>query len=384
MNKEELLGRFREHFGESPHEAHCFFAPGRVNVIGEHQDYNGGHVFPASLKVGIHGVIRRRDDKKARLFSANIGHEVIIDLEEPIVYDAEHDWANYPIGILKYCQDKGLVLPGLDLYFNGNLPAGAGLSSSACMLDLTGFMVWSLLGQEIDRTKLAEMAMDVEYNFIGVKVGIMDMYAISHGKEGYGVLLNCTELVHRHVPLNWHGYTLVIMNTNKERSLAGTNFFNERKASCEDAFEDIKKSYSVSSLAQAPLEAIETVSNEISKKRARHVISENLRVLEFMEHLEKANLDGVAECLNASHESLKHDYEVTGLELDTIVDLARSLPGCIAARMTGAGFGGCAIALVNNEELESFVDTLPRLYHDKIGVMPTLYIAEIGDGVRVL
>lgn len=384
MNKEELLIHFLEHFGEGAHEPQCFFAPGRVNVIGEHQDYNGGHVFPAALKVGIHGVIRRRDDKMVRLFSANIGHEVTINLDEPILYSAENDWANYPIGILGYCKEQGLDLPGMDLYYNGNLPAGAGLSSSACMLDLTGYMVWSLLGVPIDHTKLAEMAMNVEYNFIGVKVGIMDMYAISHGKEGHGVLLNCTDIVHRHVPLNWHGYTLVIMNTNKERSLAGTNFFNERKESCEDAFRDIQKIYPVASLAQAPLEAIDAVQDEVSKKRARHVITENLRVLEFMEYLEAVNLEGVAKCLNASHESLKYDYEVTGHELDTIVSLAKAQPGCIAARMTGAGFGGCAIALVNNDNLTDFVTTLPKLYKETIGVEPTMYIAEIGDGVRAL
>lgn len=383
MTKAELIERFEEYFGKSDKPIDCYFAPGRVNVIGEHQDYNGGHVFPASLKVGIFGAIRIRDDKRVRLHSENMEQPIEIDVSDTLSFNPEHDWANYPIGIINYCKRMGHDVPGMDLFFSGNLPAGAGLSSSACILDLTGYMLWSHLGVELDRTELAKMAMDVEYNFVGVKVGIMDMYAISHGRSGHGVLLNCTEMHHRHVPLNWHGHTLIIMNTNKKRGLLDSKF-NERKGECDAALDIIRKHKELSGLALAKLEDLDYIEDDVLKRRARHVITENLRVLDFMNALENADIKGIAYNLNESHRSLKYDYEVTGKELDTIVDIARSLPGCVASRMTGAGFGGCAIALVANEAVEAFMTELPKRYEAEIGVAPTLYIAEIGDGVYSL
>ena len=348
MNKEKLQQRFLSFFGEGSGEVHCYFAPGRVNVIGEHQDYNGGHVFPAALKVGIYGAIRLREDSKVRLHSDNMEKTVVVDVNEPFQYNIEHDWANYPLGVIQFLKDKGHKVPGMDIYFNGNLPAGAGLSSSACMLDLTGYMLLSELGlTPIDRTELAKMAMHVEYHFVGVKVGIMDMYAIAHGKEGHGVLLDCTHMERKLVPLNWHGHTLVIMNTNKQRGLVDSKF-NERKGECDAAHEIIRKHKDISGLALATLDDLKSISDDVLMRRARHVITENLRVLDFMKALEAADLTGIAHCLNESHRSLQVDFEVTGKELDTIVDLARSQEGCIASRMTGAGFGGCAIALVKD------------------------------------
>lgn len=381
MVKEELQQRFLSFFGEGPGDVHCYFAPGRVNVIGEHQDYNGGHVFPAALKVGIYGAIRLREDGKVRLHSDNMEKTVIVDVNEQFQYNIEHDWANYPLGVIQFLKDKGHTVPGMDIYYNGNLPAGAGLSSSACMLDLTGYMLLSELGLiPIDRTELAKMAMHVEYHFVGVKVGIMDMYAIAHGKEGHGVLLDCTKMERKLVPLNWHGYTLIIMNTNKQRGLVDSKF-NERKGQCDAALEIVQKHKDVSGLSLATLEDLESITDDVLKRRARHVVTENIRVLDFMKALEAADLTGIAHCLNESHRSLQVDFEVTGKELDTIVNIARAQEGCIASRMTGAGFGGCAIALVEDEHVEAFMRALPEEYEKQIGVTPSLYIADIGDGV---
>lgn len=384
MTKVELTEQFLAHFGGSAEGVQCFFAPGRVNVIGEHQDYNGGHVFPAALKVGIYGAVRIREDKTIRLYSANMDSEIVVNSDDAFSYNRAHGWANYPIGIINFCKRMGYEVPGMDVYFNGNLPAGAGLSSSACILDLTGYMLWTLLGESpIDRTKLAEMAMDVEYNYVGVKVGIMDMYAISQGKEGHGVLLDCTKLEHRLVPLNWHGHTLVIMNTNKKRGLVDSKF-NERKGECDAALAALQQHKPLTGLALATVDDLNLIEDEVLRRRARHVVTENLRVLEFMKALEGADIDAIAHNLNESHRSLQVDFEVTGLELDTIVDIARSLEGCVASRMTGAGFGGCAIALVKDEHVARFEEELVKRYEEKIGVAPSTYIAHIGDGVYSL
>lgn len=384
MTRDELLQRVVERFGATGAPIACYFAPGRVNIIGEHQDYNGGHVFPAALTTGIHGAIRVRNDGKFRLYSDNMDHEIIVEPGEELVYRPEWDWANYPLGIIDYVRKAGEDVPGLDLYFSGNLPAGAGLSSSACILDLTGYMVWSLLGKEpINRTALAEMAQQVEYNFVGVKVGIMDQFAISQGKKDHGVLLDCTKMEFRHVPLNWGDYQLVIMNTNKKRGLVDSKF-NERKGECDAALEAIRAHKPLQALALGTEADLELIEDDVLRRRARHVITENLRVLAFMEALKRGNSKQIAEIITASHESLRYDFEVTGLELDTMVAIARKQKGCLASRMTGAGFGGCAIALVATAEVPAFKEAVAKEYEAAIGTAPSMYDAIIGDGVCAL
>lgn len=384
MNRDELQSLFIDTFGPSKESISTFFAPGRVNIIGEHQDYNGGHVFPAALTVGIYGALRPRTDKKLRLYSANMESLIEVDLEkDTFCYQPNWDWANYPIGIVDYLLKKGHDLPGFDFYFNGNLPAGAGLSSSACILDLTGFMLLTYLGLPIDRTALAEMAQQVEYHFVGVKVGVMDQFAISQGKAGFGVLLDCTKMEFELVPLTWQGYELIIMNTNKKRGLVDSKF-NERKGECDAALEEICKHRELSGLSLAKAEDMEYIQDEVLRRRATHAYTENLRVLEFVEALKNKNLPKIAELLKASHRSLKYDYEVSGVELDTIVEIAEAQPGCIASRMTGAGFGGCAIALVKGENVPDFMAKVPELYEKAMGTRPDLYDAHIGDGVYQL
>ncbi len=381
MTKEELIAKFIEQFGDTGEPIDCYFAPGRVNIIGEHQDYNGGHVFPAALTCGIWGAMRLRDDSKVRLYSENMEATIVVDINDDFVYDEAHDWANYPLGIIEYLKKDGYTLQGMDLFYSGNLPAGAGLSSSACILDLTGYMLWTHLGKTpIDRTKLAEMAQQVEYNFVGVKVGIMDQFAISHGKEGHGVLLDCTAMEFEHVPLNWGDYHLIIMNTNKKRGLVDSKF-NERKGECDAALAEIQEHHPLSGLSLGTLEDLDLIEDDVLRRRARHAITENLRVMAFMDALREGNTAKIAEIITASHESLRYDYEVSGLELDTMVEIARKQPGCLASRMTGAGFGGCAIALVASDKVEAFKEAVPKLYEEAIGTVPTLYDAEIGDGV---
>lgn len=384
MNKAELIAKFIEQFGDTGKPIDCYFAPGRVNIIGEHQDYNGGHVFPAALTCGIWGAMRLRDDSKVRLYSENMETTVVVDIHDDFVYDPAHDWANYPLGIIEFLKKAGHTLPGMDLFYSGNLPAGAGLSSSACILDLTGYMLWTELGlTPIDRTKLAEMAQQVEYNFVGVKVGIMDQFAISHGKEGHGVLLDCTAMEFKHVPLNWGDYHLIIMNTNKKRGLVDSKF-NERKAECDAAWAEIQKHHPLEALALGTEADLELIADDVLRRRARHVITENLRVLAFMEALKAGDTEKIAEIITTSHTSLRYDYEVSGLELDTMVEIACKQPGCLASRMTGAGFGGCAIALVATKDVAAFKENVPKLYEAAIGTEPTLYDAEIGDGVYSL
>ena len=384
MKRKEVLNRFIEVYGETSENVHVFFAPGRVNIIGEHQDYNGGHVFPAALTMGIFGAYRIRKDNTINLYSENMSRRFKVKLTDNLQYSKTLDWANYPLGIIDYLQQEGYTLPGLDLYFNGNLPLGSGLSSSACILDLTGYMLKTLLGEiEMDRSALAQMAQKVEYNYIGVKVGIMDQFVISHGQKDCGVLLDCTTLKFRIVPIQWGEYSLIIMNTNKPRDLVNSDF-NKRKEECDAALECIRQVRPLAALALATEDNLNLIKDGLLYKRARHVVSENRRVLKFVDALETGNLATVADLLNDSHISLRDDYEVSCKELNSIVEIARKQNGCVASRMTGAGFGGCAIALVENACVNEFKEKVYKDYTEVTNIKPSLYNAYIGEGVRAI
>lgn len=395
LTKEVLKERFVTVFGESEDAIKYFFAPGRVNIIGEHQDYNGGHVFPAALTMGTWGAIRVNAPKEAgnkqiRLYSANMSglptegcvseSSTTTGEQFDFKYDEALGWANYPYGVLDYFEKQGYVLPSLDIYLEGNLPEGAGLSSSACILDLTVYMLMTILNIPVDCTKLAEIAKDVEYDYIGVKVGIMDQFAISHGKKGHGVFLDCTNMTFEHVPVDFGDYQLVIMNTNHQRSLVDS-VFNVRKAECDAALEDIRKHHELVALSLGAVEDLEYVENEVNYRRAKHAITENLRVVDFMHALRTKDMAKIKDIITASHESLRYDYEVSGLELDKIVEIARAQDGCLASRMTGAGFGGCAIAIVEKTKLDQFMTAVADEYEAVVKVRPDLYVADLGDGV---
>ena len=385
MDQKQLANIFEEKYGACHQQIQCFFAPGRVNLIGEHIDYNGGVVFPAALSLGIYGMLRVRKDRKIYLKSMNASLEVVVDLDKPILCTEQDGWGNYPKGVIQYLLESGHELQGYDILFSGNLPDGAGLSSSAAILVLTTFMLRHVMGLEnCDGAKLAKFCQKVENEFIKVNCGIMDQFAVAMGREESAILLECETLHYKYIPFVLGEYRLVIMNTNKKRELADSKY-NQRRAECEEVLARIRTHHPVANLCQASLEDInEYIEDEVLRRRAYHVISEHKRVYLAADQLEKGNIVGFGQLMTQSHLSLKNDYEVTGLELDTIVDQALQVPGCIGARMTGAGFGGCGIALVSSENLENFKSSVMSRYRQITGLTPDFYVAKIADGVKIL
>lgn len=384
MEIKDVKKSFLEEFGSDKGEIYSFFSPGRVNLIGEHIDYNGGFVFPGALTIGIYGAVRYRNDNLIRMRSKNIAGEIIINLEEPLVYKEVDDWGNYPKGVIKELLNRGHRIKGMDILFYSNLPDGAGLSSSAALEVLTGYiMLYLENGNNIDRVELAKLCQQVENKFIGVGCGIMDQFSVTLGKKQNAILLDCNTLSYEYVPFDLEGFSLIIMNTNKKRELADSKY-NERRAECEEALELINnnKDKKLINLCKASLKDVENyIDNHAIKRRAIHVITENQRVIEAVQMLQKGNLEFFGELMTKSHESLRDNYEVTGLHLDTLVAEALKIKGCIGARMTGAGFGGCAIALVENTRVEEFKNTVAREYEMNTGIKPDFYVSSIGDGV---
>lgn len=383
MDSKQLQHIFQDKYGVSSRPLHCYFAPGRVNLIGEHIDYNGGFVFPAALSLGIYGMLRFRSDQIINLKSTNASLEVTVDLRQPILHNIEDGWGNYPKGVIKYLLESGCSVGGYDILFSGNLPDGAGLSSSAAMLILTAFMLRSASGdRSIDCITLAQDCQAVENEFIKVNCGIMDQFAVAMGRQNCAMLLDCQTLHHKYIPFLLGEYRLVIMNTNKKRELAESKY-NQRRDECEQILALIRRQHPVASLCQVlPADVKEYIVDEVLRRRAYHAISENNRVLLAAERLEQGDIISFGKLMTESHLSLKNDYEVTGLELDSIVDNALKAAGCIGARMTGAGFGGCAIALVERGMLEKFKVTVTQGYQRETGLIPGFYVADIADGVK--
>lgn len=390
MNKNEMLSLFKEEYGVTDKEVYTFFSPGRVNLIGEHIDYNGGFVFPAALTVGIYGALTLRDDNIIRMRSKNVDGEVIIDLDNELVYDKKDDWGNYPKGVIKELKDNGHKVSGMDILFYSNLPDGAGLSSSAALEVLMAYIVLYLENpnkcEEIDRVEVSRLCQKVENKFIGVNCGIMDQFSVCLGKKDNAILLDCNSLYYEYAPLKLGDYSLVIMNTNKRRELADSKY-NERRSECEKALEIInsKKEEKVSNLCAVTVEDVnEFITDDVVKRRAIHVITENDRVKKSMEALKNSDIKGFGELMIQSHISLENDYQVTGLHLDTLVHEALKIEGCIGARMTGAGFGGCAIALVDEQKVEEFKEKVSENYEKVTGIRPLFYTSKLGEGTHRL
>lgn len=374
MNLKQL---FTENFGHFDEGIRYFHAPARANIIGEHTDYNGGYVMPCALTIGTYAVIRKRGDNMARFASTNINTTVQVPLGE-ITFDPRHDWANYPKGVVHFMQKDGHKLGGFDVLFSGNI-SGAGLSSSASLelaiaVALDG--VFELGYDMIDLVKLAQRA----EQFCGVNCGIMDQFAIGMGKKGMAIHLHCDSLEYRYVPLDLGEYKIVIMDTNKRRKLNESKY-NERRTECEQAAK-ILGVENLSKLTPQKFAPQENNLPETLQKRARHVIRENHRVNQAEQAMKAGDLPKLGELLIASHVSLRDDYEVSCVELDTIVDEAIKQDCCAGARMTGAGFGGCAIALVKEHDITTFIKTVSNAYTSKIGYDPGMYVQESGDGAR--
>ncbi len=378
--KEDVKKGFVEAFGAEG-ECEFFFSPGRVNLIGEHIDYNGGLVLPAALSLGISAAIRRRNDAIVRLRSANETSGAEIRLDGIVKSDAAR-WSNYPAGIMKYLMDEGNKLAGCDIYVSSDLPGSSGLSSSAALEVLTAYMMLYPLGPEnIDRVRMSLLCQKVENEFIGVNCGIMDQFAVALGKKDNAILLNTNTLEYKYIPFELGNLRLLIMNTRKKRELADSKY-NERRAECDKALAIIQKTRPIKTLVEADAEDLILIKDPVLRKRARHVITENKRVQKSVRALENGELATFGNLMCASHDSLKTDYEVTGLELDTIVAEALALSSCLGARMTGAGFGGCAIALVQDDGIKTFTETVLKNYKMRTGLDGEIHVSVIEDGVK--
>lgn len=384
MNQLALRSKFNEVFKK---EKLYFFAPGRVNLIGEHTDYNGGHVFPCALSFGTHCVFCKRDDKKIRLYSLNFPEKGIIDADlSAISYDKKQDWANYPLGVIKTLQNHGYnINQGFELMFWGDIPNGAGLSSSASIELATAVAMNKVFNLYIPQVELVKFCQEAENKFVGMNCGIMDQFAIGMGKEGCAVLLDCNTLDYEYAPLDLKGVSIVIMNTNKRRELADSKY-NERRAECERALKELQRKLPIKSLGDLSIDEFEKnkelITNPTDRKRAKHAVYENQRTLQAVERLKAGDLKTFGKLMNESHISLRDDYEVTGKELDTLAEAAWQQPGVLGARMTGAGFGGCAIALVQDADVKHFIDNVGKIYREKTGLQADFYIASVGGPAR--
>ncbi|MFZ7943372.1 galactokinase [Neobacillus sp. 19] len=385
MNISTLKTIFQDLF-QAKHER-VFFAPGRINLIGEHTDYNGGHVFPCAITYGTYAVARKREDRTVRLYSVNFPDKGIIEMDLNLLdYDKEHNWANYPKGMIRYILEAGYEIPtGFDCVIHGDIPNGAGLSSSASIELLIGVLIDGLYKLNIPRLDLIKLGKKVENEFIGVNSGIMDQFAIGMGKKNAGILLDCQSLKNEYAPIELENHKIIIMNTNKRRELADSKY-NERRAECEAALAQLQQRLQIEALGQLSEKEFDeyqhVITNETVRKRAKHAVYENIRTLKALEELNAGKLKAFGQLMNQSHQSLRDDYEVTGIELDCLVEAAWNQPGVIGARMTGAGFGGCAIAIVANEEVEHFIANVGADYLSKIGYKADFYVASIGDGAK--
>ena len=384
---EKLYDKFKELFG---YEAESkFFSPGRVNLIGEHTDYNGGHVFPCAIHRGTYALVKKRDDKKFRMYSENFENLGIIEfLLDNLVNEKEHKWVNYPKGVVKMFIEAGYKIDsGFDVLFYGNIPNGSGLSSSASIEIVTSIILKDLYNLDIDMVEMVKLSQKAENQFIGVNSGIMDQFAVGMGKKDNAILLDCNTLKYSYAPVILKDEVLVIGNTNKKRGLADSKY-NERRAECEEALKDLQKELDIQSLGELSIEEFnkseKLIKNEINRKRAKHAIYENQRTIKAQKELMEGNLEEFGRLMNESHVSLRDDYEVTGIELDTMVEIAWNQEGVIGSRMTGAGFGGCTISIVKKDAVDKFIENVGKEYKEKVGLDADFYVVNISDGAKKL
>ena len=382
----ELPKDFVKIYGGTEDSVSVFSSPARINIIGEHIDYNGGMVFPAAINRYLYVAIRKRNDTKIIYNDARFPGTFEFDVNDNFSYKKENDYANYLNGILSQLKEKGFSFPcGFEILMASNVPAGGGISSSSALECGFAYAVSETFGFGIDRIEIAKLGQMSEHNFMNVNCGIMDQFIIAMGKKNTAVMLNCDTLEYQYAPLELGDYRFVVMNTNKQRKLADSKY-NERRSQCEEALKILQDSgLKITALCQLTPDEWEkskdAIKDEILLKRARHCIYENQRVKDAVKVLEEKNLSALGKLLNASHKSLKEDYEVTGIELDTLAEESQKQKGCLGARMTGAGFGGCAIALVHKDSIDTFIENVQKAYSEKIGYAAGFFACESGDGV---
>jgi len=382
MDRENFTEKFFEKYGNRNIMPVLFFSPGRVNLIGEHTDYNGGFVFPCALNYGTYLLIRRTDENLLRFSTANFNDDSETAINGLFVNSGKK-WINYPLGVINEFIKRGIKIKGLEMLYYGDVPNGAGLSSSASIEMVTAVALNDFFKAGLSTIELVKMSQKAENEFVGMNCGIMDQFAVGFGKKDNAIFLNCDTLEYENVPVNLNDNTLIITNTSKRRGLTDSKY-NERRSECERAVELLQVYKPVRNLSELNIEEISIlekyITDPVIRRRATHVISENGRVLEAVKVLKENNILRFGKLMNQSHDSLKSDYEVTGMELDTLVYEGRKLPGVIGTRMTGAGFGGCTVSIVRKSESAKFMNELATVYHARTGLIPEFYQPEISSG----
>ena len=387
--KEKILQKFGEVFGDTT-GARTYFAPGRVNLIGEHTDYNGGHVFPCALTLGTYGIAKRRTDRSMHFYSMNLDHLGVIEASlDELVNKKEYNWANYPFGVVWAFAEKGYTLDcGFDMVIWGNIPNGSGLSSSASLEVLTGVILKDLYG--IDALSMTDLALIGQYsenNFNGCNCGIMDQFAVAMGKKDHAIFLDTSTLNYEYAPVVLEDAKIVITNSKVKHSLVDSAY-NQRRQECTDALSELQSVVEIKTLGDLDEETFEkhkdAIKDPIRQKRARHAVKENQRTIQAVAALRAGDITRFGQLMNQSHISLRDDYEVSCEEIDILVDLAWTLPGVIGSRITGGGFGGCTVSIVKNDSVDTFTESIGQAYKEKVGHEAEFYIVDIGDGAKRL
>lgn len=384
--KKKLMEKFQEIYG-SEGEIKAYFAPGRVNLIGEHTDYNGGHVFPCALTIGTYAIARKRQDNKLRFYSLNFENLGILESDlNSLVFDKAADWTNYPKGVMWAFKEKGFdVTNGFDILLFGNIPNGSGLSSSASVEVVTGVLLKDMFRFDVSMVDIALIGQYSENHFNGVNCGIMDQFSIAMGKKDNAIFLDTSDLSYEYAPIKLENSKIVITSSNKKRGL-GESKYNERRTECETALAEIQAVKDIKSLGELREEEFEEVKSAIKDpvrvRRAKHAVYENQRTIKAVAALKANDVALFGKLMNESHVSLRDDYEVTGFELDTLAEVAWEQDGVIGSRMTGAGFGGCTVSIVENDKVDNFIKNVGEKYLEKIGYAADFYVVDIGDGAR--
>lgn len=390
MDLQQLRDKFVELFGEGG-DIREYFSPGRVNLIGDHTDYNGGHVFPCALTIGTYGVARKREDDKLHFYSANFPDSKVVEVSlADLSYKKEYGWANYPLGVVWALDKVSKLKPqaGFDMVIWGNIPNGSGLSSSASLEVLTGVIERDLYGYDhLSNIDLALIGQYSENNFNGCSCGIMDQFAVAMGKKDNAIFLDCNTLNYDYAPVLLPDAKIVITNSKVKHSLVDSAY-NDRRRESEEALEDLQKVVKVKALGElteAQFEANkDVIRNDVCRKRAKHAVYENQRVIRAVDALKKNDIGIFGRLMNESHISLRDDYETSCPEVDTLVDLSWEIPGVIGSRITGGGFGGCTVSIVKNDAVDTFKEKVLPAYKEKTGIDAEVYVVEIGDGARRL
>ncbi len=386
--KDQVLKKFAELYGGEG-DIRTYFAPGRVNLIGEHTDYNGGHVFPCALTMGTYGAARKREDDKLRFYSMNFERAGVIETSlTDLVCKDEAGWTNYPKGVIWAFGKKGYQVPsGMDVVIAGDIPNGSGLSSSASLEVLTGVILRDLFEIEVSQVEIALIGQYSENNFNGMNCGIMDQFASAMGKKDHAIFLNTADLSYEYASVKLDHARIVIANSNVKHSLVGSEY-NVRRQQCESALKQLQSVVAIETLGDLDIEAFEVhknaIKDSVEQRRAKHAVYENQRTLDAVKALKENDIEAFGKLMNASHVSLRDDYEVSCPEMDILAEEAWKLPGVLGSRMTGGGFGGCTVSIVENDQVDAFIETVGSAYEKRTGIKAEFYVVDIGQGAGVL